>query len=78
MKNRQKFKNEVIKGVKGAPFVINKVQATMKSFAAALLAASAAADDYADAGHYHNDYNTGYASSAPLLTPNFSEQVSGF
>lgn len=79
MKNRQKFKNEVIKGVKGAPFVINKVQATMKSFAAALLAVSAAADEhYADAGHYHNDYNSGYASSAPLLTPNFSEQVSGF
>ena len=51
----------------------------MKSFAAALLAVSAAADEhYADAGHYHNDYNSGYASSAPLLTPNFSEQVSGF
>ena len=50
----------------------------MKSFAAALLVASAAADDYADVGHYHNDYNTGYASSAPLLTPNFSEQIEGF
>ena len=47
----------------------------MKSFAAALLVASAKADEYADAGHYHNDYNTGYASSAPLLTPNFSEQI---
>ena len=50
----------------------------MKTFAAALLATSAAADDHYDDGHYHNDYNTGYASSAPLLTPNFSEQVSGF
>ena len=78
MKNRQKFKYEVIKGVKCAPFVINKVQASMKTFAAALLATSAAADDHYDDGHYHNDYNTGYASSAPLLTPNFSEQVSGF
>ncbi len=50
----------------------------MKTFAAALLATSAAADDHYDDGHYHNDYNTGYASSAALLTPNFSEQVSGF
>ena len=51
----------------------------MKSFAASLLVASAVADEhYADVGHYHNDYNTGYASSAPLLTPNFSEQIEGF
>ena len=77
MKNRQKLKIEVIKGSKHAPFVINKVQATMKSFAAALLVASARADEH-DVGHYHNDYNTGYASSAPLLTPNFSEQIEGF
>merc|ERR1712060_330119 len=57
---------------------INKVQATMKSFAAALLVASAVADEYAEHGHYHNDYNTGYASSADLTLPSFTEQVKGF
>lgn len=50
----------------------------MKTFAAALLAASAAADNEYGPDHYHNDYNTGYASAAPLLTPNFTEQVKGF
>ena len=50
----------------------------MKTFAAALIAATAAADDGYGPDHYHNDYNTGYASSAPLLTPNFTEQVKGF
>ena len=80
MKNRQKLKLEIIKGSKYALFVINKVQAKMKSFAAALLVVSAQADEHYDDGHghYHNDYNTGYASSAPLLTPNFSEQIEGF
>ena len=48
----------------------------MKTFAAALLAAAASAsDEYVP---HLNDYNTGYASSAPLLTPNFTEQVKGF
>ena len=49
----------------------------MKTFAAALLIASAAADDY-DGGHYHNEYNEGYASSSDLHLPNFTEQVKGF
>merc|ERR1712083_392657 len=56
---------------------INKLQSTMKTFAAALLIASAAADDY-DGGHYHNEYNEGYASSSDLHLPNFTEQVKGF
>ena len=52
----------------------------MKSFAAALLitAAQADADPYSGADHYHNDYNTGYASAAPLLTAKFSEQMESF
>lgn len=46
----------------------------MKTFAAALLAATAAAEHEGyGPDHYHNDYNTGYASAAPLLTPNFTE-----
>lgn len=50
----------------------------MKSFAATLLIAAAKADDYSGADHYHNDYNTGYASAAPLLTAKFSEQMESF
>merc|ERR1712151_175626 len=56
---------------------INKLQYTMKSFAAALLIAGATADEYAS-DHYHNDYNTGYASAADLTLPSFTEQVKGF
>ena len=68
----------VIKAQSSTTLVINKLQSTMKTFAAALLAASAAADNEYGPDHYHNDYNTGYASAAPLLTPNFTEQVKGF
>ena len=50
----------------------------MKSFAAALLIASATADSEPAYDHYHNDYNTGYASAADLTLPSFTEQVKGF
>ena len=50
----------------------------MKSFAAALLIASATADTEPAYDHYHNDYNTGYASAADLTLPSFTEQVKGF
>ena len=49
----------------------------MKSFAAALLVASAVADEPVY-DHYHNDYNTGYASAADLTLPNFTDQVQHF
>merc|ERR1719237_564809 len=50
----------------------------MKSFASALLIAGAVADpEYAET-HYHHDHNTGYASSADLTLPSFTEQVKGF
>ena len=50
----------------------------MKTFAATLLATAVVADDYAvvhDEGHYGHlyDYNTGYASSADLTLPNFTQ-----
>ena len=63
----------IIKASQSVLLVINKLQYTMKTFAAALIAATAAASDDYGPDHYHNDYNTGYASSAPLLTPNFTE-----
>lgn len=50
----------------------------MKTFAAALLVASAVAEDYAEPDHYHNDQNTGYASGQNLSLPSFTEQVKGF
>ena len=55
----------------------------MKTFAAALLAATAVADishddTYASHGHDHHDHNSGYASSAELGLPAFGDQVSHF
>lgn len=50
----------------------------MKSFAAALLIAFVVADEELVYDHYHNDYNTGYASAADLTLPTFTEQVKGF
>ena len=51
----------------------------MKSFAAALLVASAVADpDPASYDHYHNEYNANVASGADLTLPDFAEQVKGF
>ena len=50
----------------------------MKSFAAALLIAFVVADEEIVYDHYHNDYNTGYASAADLSLPTFTEQVKGF
>ena len=49
----------------------------MKSFAAALLVASAVADEPVY-DHYHNEYNEGYASAADLTLPNFESQVQQF
>merc|ERR1712060_327900 len=54
------------------------LQTTMKSFASALLIAGAYADAEYHGDHYHNDHNTGYASSADLTLPSFTEQVKGF
>ena len=60
-------------------FVINKLEYTMKSFAATLLVAFAAADEYASADHYHNDYNgEGYASSLGLTLPTMEEHMHEF
>lgn len=62
-------------------FVINKLEYTMKSFAAALLVATAVAEHetYADADHYHNEYNgEGYASSIGLTLPTMEEHMHDF
>lgn len=60
-------------------FVINKLEYTMKSFAATLLVAFAAADEYASADHYHNEYNgEGYASSLGLTLPTMEEHMHDF
>jgi hypothetical protein len=51
----------------------------MKSFAAALLVASAVADpDPAVYDHYHNDFNAGHASAADLGLPDLETQIKGF
>ena len=51
----------------------------MKSFAAALLIASAVADPEVSFDHGHPvGYNTGFASGADLTLPSFTEQVKGF
>ena len=51
----------------------------MKSFAATLLVAFAAADEYHSDDHYHNDYNgEGYASSLNLTLPTMEEHMHDF
>ena len=52
----------------------------MKTFAVALIAATAVAGDYGygDDDHVHHDHNAEAASGMPLNLPNFSDQVDAF
>ena len=50
----------------------------MKTFAVALIAATAAADEYGYSGDVHHDFNGDAASGVPLNLPNFSDQVDAF